>query len=699
MSDAIYTYAHGSVFTLKVTGRNDGRYRAYCDRIGAEEGSDASFVDETTPAGVFRVMPAFYETRYFVRCDFHDPMVKNVFVNHRMSSVAEAFDFDGKTLVGTLDFVNAPGRFRFEIVWYRGGVRESAAFDWMVVSEKLDVRSDYMEIVKTIEENAPGLVRAFLAKSKGQAGLIVRSDANDAIWADIFVEIADRYRRACEWVSNRPHLKYVSEVEFRRAGRIKRWTPMLVNRYATMPAGARGAAFFRTEQISPQADTVENRFVKFTLESITRRIERFAEECDRHAAVSTPFKDDLRQRGRELEKIARKPFFTGVGRFTGFRQENMVLQRKQGYAEIYAAWIMLQKTLDTTLSGLSTGHRPISALYEFWCFLRIADLLEKDYGFGVPKGRIDGARVYDDLFDEPDDNGIGRDTLSALSFDYPEKDGIVVKLMYQQNYGKQGQSGNLAFYNPQRPDIVLVIHRSGDTYTYLFDAKYRIDSRDGKDASPPDPINDMHRYRDAILYRSQEGNRKLSRQVVGAYVLYPGRPLPQSYDYADLIANENIGAIPLLPGEAGGKALKEFVGEILRKKTPEEHLSSVIPTRGTTMVVAPDETSYLVKDVVYGTYRNSGGVNQLDWIKEKRLYNLPVEKAEEIGIFGEEDANAKSMLFLVSGSQGHRDKPSVFRIRKGSARKVAQKYLAETYAYKPSKPDDGREYWLWELGT
>ena len=76
---------------------------------------------------------------------------------------------------------------------------------------------------------------------------------------------------------------------------------------------------------------------------------------------------------------------------------------------------------------------------------------------------------------------------------------------------------------------------------------------------------------------------------------------------------------------------------------------------------------------------------------------MPVEKAESIGIVGVEDANAKSMLFLVSGAQGHRDKPSVFRIRKGSARKIAQKQLVEAHGYKPSKPEDGKEYWLWEL--
>ena len=114
-------------------------------------------------------------------------------------------------------------------------------------------------------------------------------------------------------------------------------------------------------------------------------------------------------------------------------------------------------------------------------------------------------------------------------------------------------------------------------------------------------------------------------------MLYPGRPLPQSYNYEELIKNENIGAIPLLPGVDGGSALKSFIDEILGKKTPESHLSADIPTRGTTVVVAPSEAEYLATDVIYGTYRNSGGFNQLDWIKKEKLYNMPLDRAA--GVF------------------------------------------------------------------
>ena len=178
-----------------------------------------------------------------------------------------------------------------------------------------------------------------------------------------------------------------------------------------------------------------------------------------------------------------------------------------------------------------------------------------------------------------------------------------------------------------------------------------------------------------------------------SFVLYPRRPEPHlCKEYDESIRMENIGAIPLLPGHLD--QLERRMTEIFGKTDAHAHLDAVIPTRGTTVVVAPSETDYLATDVVYGTYRNSGGFNQLDWIKKKRLYNLPIDKAEEIGILDEASAKVKSMLFLVSS---RREKPSVFRIKRGSATKIKQSDLISMHGYSPRKAEPDKEYWLWEL--
>jgi len=102
------------------------------------------------------------------------------------------------------------------------------------------------------------------------------------------------------------------------------------------------------------------------------------------------------------------------------------------------------------------------------------------------------------------------------------------------------------------------------------------------DASPRVAIDDMHRYRDAILYRLKK--QELKQEVIGAFVLYPGRPAPHlCAGYDKSIAEENIGAIPLLPGHLD--QLDRRLDEILERHKPAEHLGKAITTRGTTAVV------------------------------------------------------------------------------------------------------------------
>lgn len=663
---------------------------------GGDAAKDVPFTADGEPV---KALPAFFETRYFFRGDFSGTggrAVRDVRVEHRMASVADAFNYDEGTLVGTLDFINEPGRFRLDLrVSFADGTERTVRLEFTVVSVKMNVARDYAEIRETIYREKPNIVRAFLSKTFWGAALDREDKPDDKSWYDILVEVFDYYEGACRRIVGNPHRRYLTTDDWRRADRVLRWTPVLADRYNRLGEDARERERFRTERLVAESDTPENRFVLHTLKELRRRLVDFGESLEGDSKVSRSWKDGIADRAARLERLARHPFFRGVSKFEGFRQQSLVLQKSAGYAQILTAWIKLKCALRPGGEDIDTSYRPISTLYEFWCFLKMRECLK--VRFGEAKDNWIG-----DVPDGHDlaDGETGEDQL--CKFDSTFSDGKrTILLSYQKTYLARdvAEGETLAGLNPQRPDIVLSIQDGESTFSYLFDAKYRIWSpktTDGRevDASPRAAIDDMHRYRDAILYRLQK--TELKHEIIGAYVLYPGRPEPHlCKEYDESIRRENIGAIPLLPGHL--EQLERRLGEILEKRDTHAHLDSAISTRGTTAVVAPTVTAFVANEVVYGTYRNSGGFNQLDWIKEKRLYNMPVKQAEEIGIYSEEDANAKSMLFLVSGSQGHRDKPSVFRIRKGSARKVVQKHLADTYAYRPSRPDDGREYWLWEL--
>ena len=112
------------------------------------------------------------------------------------------------------------------------------------------------------------------------------------------------------------------------------------------------------------------------------------------------------------------------------------------------------------------------------------------------------------------------------------------------------------------------------------------------DSSASEVANILHHSACKAIFVSQQQLSKLSQEVIGAYVLYPGR-CGKSFDYGTIIERENIGAIPLLPchkGEEnsdkdGEKALRVFLDKILGKSESGEHLASAKSTRGTTVVV------------------------------------------------------------------------------------------------------------------
>ena len=598
---------------LKARADIGGKQDAYCTRIreDAENGAEAAVETEYSAnvdcsfnfaggdeemdipyvAGgeVVKALPVFFETRYFFRGDFKPidgRKVKDVRIEHRMASVADAFNYDDGTLVGTLDFINEPGRFRLDLrIVFDDASERTVMLEFWVVSVKMNVARDYTEIVKTIDSEKPNIVRAFLSKTFWGAALDRDGEPDDKSWYEILVDVFDYYESACRRIVHNPHRRYEVAVEWQRADRVKRWSPQLANRFNRIQGDRLEHERFRTERLEAESDTPENRFVLHTLKELRRRLEEFGGRLKDAEQVSQSWKEGIAERGKRLEKLARHPFFRGVSRFEGFRQQSLVLQKSAGYAQILTAWLKLKSALRPGGNDIDVGYRPISTLYEFWCFLMMRDMLKARFGDPIKQEWQD--RSPEDVLDVRDltDDYSGGDQLCKIDVVFEDRIGAKTYLLsYQKTYSaKEGADGEtIAGLNPQRPDIVLSVIDGESTFTYLFDAKYRIWPKGEIDASPRAAIDDMHRYRDAILYRLQKA--ELKHEIIGAYVLYPGRPEPHlCKEYDASIRSENIGAIPLLPGHL--EQLERRMTEIIGKADAHAHLDAVIPTRGTTVVV------------------------------------------------------------------------------------------------------------------
>lgn len=547
-------------------------------------------------------LPVFFETRYFFRGDFgNSPKpIRSVTINHRLASVEDSFNFDEGVLVGTLDFINEPGKFRLDLkVVFADDSWKVVSFEFFVVSVKMNIRRDYDSILTTIEKARPHLAQSFLSKSFWGAALEGENRGDDKTWYQILSDVFEYYVKACKRIINNPHQRFVCVDEYRRADRIRRWTPSLVNSFNRLGPDQQANMQFRTTRVEGAIDSPENRFVLYTLRELARRLESFADEQNKNDLVSKEWVNGVRVMSADLIKLSRHSFFAAVGRFDGFRQQSLVMQREAGYAQIFAVWLKLKRALKPGGDEVDMSYRPISMLYEFWCFLKMREMLEAKMGKPV-KDEVTST-TEDDLLETPElDDGsrIDENKLNKLNVEFKLGDATCI-LTYQKTYNVRSIDGTdiaaFSSLNPQRPDIVLTICCNEGEYSYLFDAKYRIWTMPGRgqkpepalpnadaDATTRDALDAMYRYRDAILYRMQKAG--LKREIIGAYVLYPGRSQPHLYEpYRKTIEQEGIGAIPLLPGFED--ELKDNIEKILARHTPDDHLEIATSVRGTSTVV------------------------------------------------------------------------------------------------------------------
>ena len=134
-------------------------------------------------------------------------------------------------------------------------------------------------------------------------------------------------------------------------------------------------------------------------------------------------------------------------------------------------------------------------LYEIWCFLKVKNIVEDILGEKAE------ARYYGKKLTPQFVRDLSWGTQSEVTFVRTEDGVELASVMYNapvaedEARAESAVRGTTSFTTNQRPDIVLrLTKRQRDIqYTFLFDAKYRIDDerKDGQDVPPTDAIDQM----------------------------------------------------------------------------------------------------------------------------------------------------------------------------------------------------------------
>ncbi len=73
-----------------------------------------------------------------------------------------------------------------------------------------------------------------------------------------------------------------------------------------------------------------------------------------------------------------EPFFRQVGRLQELPTSNQVLLKREGYRQIFSTFALIESSLDLSVElddAVHPSQRNIAALYEYWTFLKLVEVL------------------------------------------------------------------------------------------------------------------------------------------------------------------------------------------------------------------------------------------------------------------------------------------------------------------------------------
>ena len=656
-TDSAWTRFKGRLrYRAEMTGAEVNPY-AYCKYAASEKYQlelyrPADIPEDMQPETGKELWPVIYETNeYWINVKFDGIDKDSAHVQHVRADVEDAFktvlDSNGTTctISGKLSFLNEPGLFRLGIVYSKNGIRHEDFIAFHVVSPKLDVKNDYQSILQTVNRELEKDVFRYLSLTVQQMSPSRDRSKDLQIWMQVFENLAADYIKNIIRIIKNPHSKVRTMEEYKKADRIHRWTPAMEETYhEKQKDGVLDKYYFRNEVYDTTVNSMENRFVKYTLQHVGKRLNEVFSKVltQNNTEASDSLRDKWLRHQASINHLLRHPFFSHVGRFEGMQHESLVLQSRMGYQQVYKDWLKLKKGIDIFEGTTNVGVMQIWEIYELWCFIKVKNMvcriLSNNGQYELETDEPNGPLIHYSKEKKID---------YTLQINYPEEWGMrgrFVTLHYQHIYNRHsGTQRTLTTDN--RPDIVLNIHQPGqEELTYLFDAKYRVwsdpkldrdieeedvmewekelgdrDRLQGADYPPSDAINQMHRYRDAIYYGLDEKERPRNKEIIGGYILFPGRAKGDVTRYfATSIKKINIGAFPLLPFglaaeekssqtpdfEPEGQELYNHLKSILvEKRNVYAHVKDAVPQRG--LYYTDEPTDIQPKVVLTGLVRKT----------------------------------------------------------------------------------------------
>ncbi|WP_296890436.1 DUF2357 domain-containing protein [uncultured Methanobrevibacter sp.] len=300
-------------------------------------------------------------------------------------------------------------------------------------------------------------------------------------------------------------------------------------------------------------DTPENQFFKYFLEMLQNLVENMLVSSKKGY-----IQDKLNVFKEEISYYLSAKFFNHISTLDYVPFNSQVLQKKEGYRDIFQYFLMLEFSFRLSWDDLNNKfkgfEKKLSELYEYWCYFEILKVLND---LSITKIN------FEDVFEVNKTNWVinvikGKRSSKKFKLNIRGQD-VKIELFYNLTFSDKSdyKSYSLAF----KPDYTLLISTEVKQHFIHFDAKYRseleiidfyekigekTDSEIEKEINKRDSLEEkeyvfkdadiykMHTYKDSILLSS------------GSYVLYPGTK--SKYFMEEDLIIPSVGAFSLTPG-------------------------------------------------------------------------------------------------------------------------------------------------------
>lgn len=569
--------------------------------------------------------PIFFETQSYELVIEKKQDVPLTFYHENVNIRQAIKPLGDRILSGILNFQNEIGYSELEI---RSAGQSMLNIQLEVFPSKIDYKNDYYRILQDVNEQIYNLSFDFLRKTYHLTRLRETQHQSLTEFYTILQHIFQQFMQAVERIQAHPHSKMQREsrqVDVNRVKRAGKENLSFLRKRPNLlqPETSRGMITINGRSYLPSRlleskrqidfDTLENRFVRWVLIRIQQKLKTLGQQfVQLHRTEDPQLMNRLQWMQNQLQRMLRSGFLQ-VGELRQI-SISLVLQMAPGYRDVYRFYLMLMKGLSIQSDLFQISMKDLAQLYEYWCFLKIHQLISKKYEL-----------VSQDVI-KVNRNGI------FVKLDRSQE----AKMVYRNP--RNGEQFTL-FYNrlspgdgyvtlPQRPDNVLTLKKNDSVveYKYIFDAKYRINP--AYEGTPyydrykiPGPeeedINTMHRYRDAIVYTS-DNQLEYERSMFGAYVLFPyhDEEKYQEHRFYKSIELINVGAFPFLPNATS--LMEKFLDEIILDSPEKAYERSTRP-RGTQEYYVNKMSG---KNVLIGSLRTK---EQLDNALKYQIYHIPLK--------------------------------------------------------------------------